>query len=817
MKDETSQHQPPVGSNMTTALYPESQASMLTSTADKAVRKRDGRSADWDPERIVRAIALAFYAHRNRGADNPTRDNPARYYGLSMMDHAEVLRIAGMVINTVELRALRGVKPSVEEIQDIVEMMIAGAGHFDVAKGYVLYRAKKSEARIAKHGVSGISDYIAMSKYARYREDLGRRELWPEAAKRVFDMHRARFEPLLQNEVFGLDRTLGQLIDSAETAVRDRKALPSMRSMQFGGDAIEVNNARMYNCTFGHIDHVRKFSQALWLLLSGTGVGFSVQKQHVSRLAPFPLRASAEDLPVRHFTIPDTIEGWSDAMQELVSSYYDGTFVEFDFSEIRAKGAVLRTSGGRAPGHQPLKKSLERIRGVLDAIPGRKMRPIEAYDILMHAASAVISGGIRRSATIALFSADDEEMVNAKTGEWWKHNAQRQHSNNSAMLVRGEATKDEFMSLFNAIRQFGEPGFYFTENADYGANPCVEIGLAPSMVVDEAAMGKLMKYGYNETVGVGDTISGWQHCNLTTINGRMCDTPEKFYELCAVAATIGTLQAAYTEMSYLGPVTRVINERESLLGVSICGILERPDVLLDPAVLRKGAETCVMTNRAVAETIGIAPAARVTCVKPEGTASLLLGTASGIHPHHAKRYFRRVQAARTEPVYNFFKSSNPQMTEVYGMKADTTDVITFPIEAPEGAILKKDIGALEFLDMVKLVQENWVVPGTAHEKYNPGLRHNVSNTVTVREGEWEPVADFIWENRAYFTGVSLLAATGDKDYQQAPNEEVTTPSDVAKWNSLTYAPVDYSLMSEAADYTSLKETVACAGGACEIV
>jgi len=385
------------------------------------------------------------------------------------------------------------------------------------------------------------------------------------------------------------------------------------------------------------------------------------------------------------------------------------------------------------------------------------------------------------------------------------------------MLVRSDATKEEFMSLFNAIRQFGEPGFYFTENAEYGANPCVEIGLAPSLIVDDTTLAKLKQHGYAEPVAVGDTISGWQHCNLTTINGRMCETPEHFYELCGVAATIGTLQAAYTEMSYLGPVTRVINERESLLGVSICGILERPDVLLNPAVLRKGAETCVMTNRAVADAIGITPAARVTCVKPEGTASLLLGTASGIHPHHAKRYFRRVQAARTEPVYNFFKSWNPQMTEVYGMKADTTDVITFPIEAPDGAILKKDIGALQFLDMVKLVQENWVVPGTAHEKYNPGLRHNVSNTVTVREGEWESVADFIWDNRASFTGVSLLAATGDKDYQQAPNEEVTTAADIAKWNGLTYEPVDFSLMSEAADYTSLKETVACAGGACEIV
>lgn len=787
-----------------------------TTPREITVIKRDGRRAAWEPERIVRAIALAFYAQRHKGSANPHAADAAARYGLSVQDHAEVLRIAAMVINTVDLRVAKGETPTVEQIQDIVELMIAGAGHFDVAKGYVLYRAKKSEARIARHGDVGISDYIAMSKYARWREDLGRRELWPEAARRVFDMHRTRFITVLAREVLGLDATLGDLIDEAERAVAGREALPSMRSMQFGGTAITVNNARMYNCTYGHIDAIEKFPQALWLLLSGTGVGFSVQKHHVARLPSFPVRKPVDELPVVHHQIGDTIEGWADALGVLLQSYQDGTYCEFDYSRIRSKGSVLRTSGGRAPGHQPLKKALERIRGILDQAPGRKLRPIEAYDILMHAASAVISGGIRRSATIALFSADDEEMANAKTGDWWRTQPQRQHSNNSAMLVRGQATRQEFQALFNAIRQFGEPGFYFTEDAEYGANPCVEIGLMPTMTVDEATITKLRAYGHAAPLAEGDVISGWQHCNLTTINGRACTTPEKFYELCRVATVIGTMQASYTEMSYLGAVTRVINEREALLGVSICGILDRPDVLLNPAVLRKGAETCVMTNRAVAEVIGISPAARVTCVKPEGTASLLLGTASGIHPHHAKRYFRRVQAARTEPVYQYFKLYNPNMTEVYGMKADTTDVITFPIEAPEGAILKRDIGAVQFLEMVKLVQENWVVPGTAHEKFNPGLRHNVSNTVTVRDGEWDAVAEFIWENRAAFTGISILPASGDKDYQQAPNEEVTTAADVAKWNALTYLPVDYSLMNEAADYTSLKETVACAGGACEL-
>ncbi|MCS7080231.1 MAG: ATP cone domain-containing protein [Chloracidobacterium sp.] len=782
----------------------------------RVIVKRDGRTVGWDPERIVRAISLAFYAVRHNNAPNPFSNDREARYGLSEEDHAEVLRITNMVINNVDLRFHRGENPTVEQVQDIVEMMIAGAGHFDVAKSYVLYRAKKAEARIHKHVENGLADYIAVSRYTRYREDLGRRELWPEAVARVFEMHRAHFRAVLDRSVPELGLTVGELIDQAERDVRDRRALPSMRSLQFGGKAIEVNHARMYNCCFGHIDHPRKFAEATWLLLSGTGVGFSVQKHHVAKLPPLPLRKSIDELPVVHFTIPDSIEGWADAVDQLIHSYYAGVYVEFNYSQIRPKGSLLRTSGGRAPGHLPLKRALEAMRGVLDRAVGRKLKPIEAYDILMYAASAVISGGVRRSATIALFSADDEEMTNAKTGDWFVAHPQRQFSNNSAVLVRREASREQFQALFNAVKQFGEPGFYFTENTEYGANPCVEIGLMPVMTVDEPTLAKLRALGYDQPLKVGDTVSGWQHCNLSTINGRACRTPEDFYALCRTAAVIGTLQAAYTDMPYLGPVTRVINEREALLGVSICGVMDNPTVLLDPAVLRRGADIAKATNAALAKVIGINRAARVTCVKPEGTASLLLGTASGIHPHHAKRYFRRVQAARTEVVYQFFRRYNPHMTEVYGMKADTTDVITFPVEAPEGAITKKDLSATKFLEIVKLVQENWVKPGTAHEDYNPGLYHNVSNTVVVRPHEWDAVADYIWENRDYFTGISILPASGDKDYPQAPLEEVTTPQDIARWNALKYNPVDYAALNEAADYTSFRDVVACAGGRCDI-
>lgn len=453
---------------------------------------------------------------------------------------------------------------------------------------------------------------------------------------------------------------------------------------------------------------------------------------------------------------------------------------------------------------------------MLDNVSGRALRPIEVYDILMHVAVAVLSGGIRRSATICLFSADDDEMAAAKTGNWFETNPQRGKSNNSAVLVRHQHTEGDFQRLFELQKEFGEPGFYFVDDVEYGANPCVEIGLAPFAIVDEAAQAKLAEYGMPD-VPVGSKVSGWQMCNLTTINANACDDEAGFLACCRAAALLGTLQAAYTNIPYLGAATRFINERESLLGVSICGILDRPSLLLDPTVLERGAQECLDTNAAVAEHLGIPAAARITCVKPEGTASLVLGAGSGIHPHHARHYFRRVQAARTEPLYQWFKLNNPHMTEASAWDPDTTDVITFPVTAPTDAILRKDVGAVQFLEYVRLVQQHWVVAGRRHETYNPGLHHNVSNTVTVRDDEWDAVQQFIFENRQYFTGISLLRETGDKVYTQAPREEVTTEMDMAKWNALVYNTVDYTALWEGTDMTTLADTVACAGGACEII
>ncbi len=689
-----------------------------------------------------------------------------------------------------------------------------------------------SSALPISHPANGLQDFIAISRYARYSPELRRRETWAEAVGRVRDMHLAHYADtslgdaaltaLSAGDVAAEDLTrigrlgrLHEVIHAAFAAVERREVLPSMRSLQFGGEAIFNKHARIYNCAFTYIDRLEAFRETLYLLLCGCGVGFSVQRHHVAKLPPFaPLRSNA---PVSTFVVPDTIEGWADALHQLMLAAVEGRRVIFDYSTVRPAGAPLRTSGGKAPGPEPLFHSLTRIEHMVQRAAGRRLRPVETYDILMWAAKAVLSGGVRRSATICLFSADDEEMTAAKTGNWFQDNPQRTASNNSAIIVRGQATRAQFDKLFEAQKQFGEPGFYFVEDPEYGANPCVEIGLHPRLKLDAASIARLRELGHEGELREGDVLSGVQFCNLTTVSAAASENPGRFYELCAHAAVIGTLQAGYTSFNYLSPVSRLITEREALLGVSICGVLDRPEVLLDPVVLHNGAAVVRAVNAVVARALGINPAARTTCVKPEGTASLLLGTSSGLHPHHSLRYFRRVQTNVYDPIFQHFKRANPHMIEssVYDLNG-RTEVITFPVEGPAFGIYREDLSAVKHLEYVRLVQLHWVQAGRRVEKFSPGLHHNVSCTISVRNDEWPAVAGFIWENRQHFTGVALLQDQGDKAYAQAPRESVTTREDIAKWNSLVYQPVDYTLLREEEDLTELKQVVACAGGACEL-
>jgi ribonucleoside-diphosphate reductase alpha chain len=808
--------------------------------AARLVLKRDGTRVRFDLNKVTRAIALAFHEVRTDNAPNSYRDDALACYGLQSSDFAEVTRIAAGVSQMLELQYRDGRHPTIEQVQDAVEKGIAASGHWEVARAYMLYRARHAERRLTHYTNNGLSDYIAMAKYARYRPELGRREIYTEGVERVRDMHLQFFAAKLDRrlpaelpadvaELAGakadlLTRAWGGadlagLIREAFDMVAAKKVLPSMRSMQFGGEAILTNHSRMFNCSFSNVDRLEFFREYFYLLLSGCGVGFSVQKHHVAMLPPLPARAPEADLPVVHHQVADTIEGWADALHALVLSFQEGHKVEFSYAAIRSRGKPLRTSGGKAPGHLPLKKALNRVELILEQAAGRPLRPIEVYDICMFIAKAVLAGGIRRSATICLFSPDDEEMMNAKTGSWFEQNPQRSASNNSAVLARRDDNEENFRKLFRAQKEFGEPGFYFCDNPDAGCNPCAEISLLP--VVDweltEDELSRLYAAGYKGDLPGTSRLAGFQHCNLTTINGHAAVSETAFYKACLAATLIGTLQAAYTDMPYLGPVTRLLNEHDALLGVSICGFMDNPGVLFDQEILKQGAALCRAANRLAAKLIDIRPAAKICTCKPEGTASLILNAASGIHPHHARRYFRRVQANRKEPVYSFFKSVNPQMTEVSVYNPDTDDVIAFPIEAPKKAILRKDLTAVQFLELVKLVQLCWVIPGGDPQSRSPLLHHNVSNTCTVQPDEWDLVADFIWANRSFFTGISLLQDAGDKAYAQAPREEVTTDADVHRWNSLRPYRVDYTQMREQSDETDLKAAPACAGGACELV
>jgi len=609
-------------------------------------------------------------------------------------------------------------------------------------------------------------NYTFVSKYARWDEQKERRETWSESVDRVKQMMLDKYvyDPTDKLESKAQDEVL-EAIETAYEEMKKKKILGSQRALQFGGSPVFKHNARIYNCIASYIDRPRFFQECMYLLLCGCGTGFSVQKHHIAKLPNLVKGKNGQ----KKFVIKDSIEGWSDAVGVLVSSYfkgdnlfseYNGKTVVFDYSEIRPAGSYLKSSGGKAPGPEPLRQALTSIKKTFDgAIKNgqKKLRPIEAYDIVMYAADAVISGGVRRSATICVFSGDDEEMAKAKTGNWFTENPQRGRSNNSALLLRNETTKEQFTELMKSVKEFGEPGFVWSDSTELIVNPCVEIGMWP----------------VDETTGK----TGWQACNLSTINCAKVKTKEEFYEACAAAAVIGTLQAGFDSFPYLGEVSERIIRREALLGVSMTGVMEQHEICLDSEVQKKGAEIVKETNKKLASLISINQAARTTCVKPEGTSSCILGTSSGIHPHHAKRYIRRVQANKMEPIYQHFKEINPRACEEsVWSNNDSDDVVSFCVEVPDGAKIKNQVGAVDLLEYVKSTQRNWVVNGTNPKQCTqPWLTHNVSNTINVKPDEWDDVTNFIYKYRKYFCGVSLLPIAGDKDYAQAPFTTVYSP------------------------------------------
>ena len=611
-----------------------------------------------------------------------------------------------------------------------------------------------------------LSDLTVHMKYAKYLPEAKRRETWEELVDRNKAMHVKKF-PELQEQ-----------IDNAYTFVYDKKVLPSMRSMQFGGKPIEISPNRLYNCSYLPIDHIDSFSESMFLLLSGCGVGYSVQRHHIEQLPciqkPFPKRK-------RRFLIGDSIEGWADAIKVLMKSYMNGggSGVTFDFSDIRPKGARLITSGGKAPGPQPLKECIVKITGLLDAKEnGEYLTTIEAHDIVCHIADAVLAGGIRRAALISLFSAYDNEMISCKTGNWWEKNPQRGRSNNSAILMRHKITKEFFMGLWKRIELSGagEPGIYFNNDKDWGTNPCCEIALRP-----------------------------YQFCNLCEVNVSNVIDQDDLNDRVKAATFIGTLQASYTNFHYLREIWQETTERDALVGISMTGIGSGKVLKLDTT---KAADVVKRENSRVAKLIGINKAARTTCVKPAGTTSLVLGTSSGIHAWHNNYYVRRLRVGKNESIYGYLQAYHPELLEDDYFRPHDTAVISIPQKAPKGSILRTE-SPFQLLERVKKVAKEWVASG--HRKGSN--THNVSATISLKEDEWDKAGEWMWKNRKHYNGLSVLPYDGGS-YVQAPFEDITKEKYKEMLTSLT--EINLTRVVELTDETDVSSELACAGGACEI-
>jgi ribonucleoside-diphosphate reductase alpha chain len=628
-------------------------------------------------------------------------------------------------------------------------------------------------------GLEALSKITVFSKYAKFIPSKNRRETWDEIVNRYEDMMIAKY-PLLS----------AAIVETAKM-IREKKVLPSMRALQFAGPAAEVNNARIYNCCYLPIDSLHSFSESMFLLLGGTGVGYSVQRHHVAELPAITKPGKA-----RTYLIEDSIMGWADAVKVLMKAYLEGGFMpKFDFRAIREKGATLVTAGGKAPGPEPLKLCLAHVQAMLDRkTEGEKLSSLECHDILCHIANSVLAGGIRRSAMISLFDHDDEEMITCKYGNWWETNEQRGRANNSAVLQRGEVNEEEFMALWKRVEASGsgEPGLYWTNNKDWGTNPCCEIALRP-----------------------------YQFCNLCEVNVSDITDQEDLNARVAAAAFFGTLQAGFFNFHYLRPIWAKTTQKDALLGIGMTGIGSGEILKYD---LEIAADVAKNVNSMISEKIGTNEAARINCIKPSGTTSLVLGTASGIHAWHNDFYLRTMRFNKNEDIAQYLMTNHPELCEDDVLRPTDTVCVRIPVKAPEGSILRTET-AIDTLERVKHFSDKWIKPG----HINGDNTHNVSATISIDSNrtydtilpnkgagtydEWEVVGEWMWLNRESYNGLSVLPYWGGT-YQQAPFEDITEE----EYNKriVTLKELDLTNVTEANDNVEFGQVAACAGGACEV-
>ncbi len=753
----------------------------------KKVQKRDGSIVPFDFERIVIAINKAMLAS-NEGSEAEAR----------MVAHqvlADLVRISKKFKNFV---------PTVEGIQDSVEKALILSEYVSTAKNYIIYRQKRSELRVKgirvpekvqklaaeskKYFRNALGEFLYYRSYSKWIAEENRRETWIETVDRYVDFMKENLGDKLKESEY----------EEVRTTILKQEAMPSMRLMQFAGKAARTTNVCAYNCSYIAPTCFQDFAEIMYISMCGTGCGWSVESDNIEKL-PQIQRQSGKKLATH--VIPDNKEGWADALALGMKTWADGKDIEFDFSQLRPAGARLATMGGKSSGPEPLRQVLSFTRMKMQSRQGRRLRPIDAHDIICKIGECVVSGGVRRSAMISLSDLDDQEIRDAKKGQFWNTDPQRMLANNSA-VYNEKPSSDQFMDEWIALMKSGagERGIFN------------RAGLAttlPKRRLEVLKENDLVSED-NKIVGILGTnpcgeiiLQSKQFCNLSEVIARYEDTEESLMRKIRVATILGTYQATLTYFPYLSKQWKENCDQERLLGVSITGQWDSP-VVRNPEVFRKLKAEAIKINKQFAKRFGINESTCVTCVKPSGTVSKTFDTSSGTHPRHSQYYIQRIRISATDSLFKMLRDQGVPYYPEVGQNKDTanTYVFEFPVKAPDKSIFKNDVTALQQLEYWKMVKENYT-------------EHNPSTTISIGENEWIEVANWIYNNWDIVGGLAFLPRDNHV-YQLAPYEatdEKTYKDMLKRLEHIDFAKI---VTYEATDTIDSKQELACASGVCSI-